>query len=68
MERSWAAYYLIHFNKNNHIMTIIDVRSPEEYKSGHVKNSVNIPLQEIKDHLNDIKSFCTTYYFMLCKW
>ena len=38
-------------------MTIIDVRSPEEYKSGHVENSKNIPLQEIKDHLRDILSF-----------
>lgn len=38
-------------------MTIIDVRSPEEYKSGHVEDSINIPLQEIKDHVSEIKSF-----------
>jgi phage shock protein E len=38
-------------------MTIIDVRSPEEYKSGHVGGSVNIPLQEIENYLNEIKNF-----------
>jgi rhodanese-related sulfurtransferase len=38
-------------------MTIIDVRSPKEFKSGHAKNSINIPLQEIKDHVDEIKSF-----------
>lgn len=26
---------------------IIDVRTPAEYKSGHIKGSVNIPLSEI---------------------
>lgn len=38
-------------------MTIIDVRSPEEYKSGHVENSKNIPLQEIKNHVSEIMSY-----------
>lgn len=27
--------------------TIIDVRSPEEYKTGHVSGSLNIPLDQI---------------------
>jgi len=38
-------------------MTIIDVRSPEEYKSERAENSINIPLQEIKNRLSDIQSF-----------
>ncbi|MBL7956638.1 MAG: rhodanese-like domain-containing protein [Flavobacteriales bacterium] len=33
---------------------IIDVRSPEEYRSGHVKGSVNIPLDRIQDQLKKI--------------
>jgi phage shock protein E len=36
-------------------MTIIDVRSPQEYKSGHAEKSVNIPLQEISKRLEEIK-------------
>ncbi|MCW6702285.1 rhodanese-like domain-containing protein [Anaerococcus sp. NML200537] len=31
---------------------IIDVRSEEEYKNGHIKNSINIPLDKIME--NDI--------------
>ena len=28
---------------------IIDVRSEEEYKNGHIKNSINMPLDKIID-------------------
>ena len=45
-------------------MTIIDVRSPEEFNSGHVKESKNIPLQEITLHLSEIKSMKTP--ILLC--
>ncbi len=36
--------------------TIIDVRSAGEYTGGHVEGSLNIPLQEIPNRLEDIKS------------
>lgn len=34
---------------------IIDVRSPEEYKSGHIKGSVNIPLNRLDSEIGKIK-------------
>ena len=34
---------------------IIDVRSPEEYKTGHVKGSLNIPLGKINRKMSKIK-------------
>jgi len=34
---------------------IIDVRTRGEYSSGHVKGSVNIPLNELSSHVNKIK-------------
>jgi rhodanese-related sulfurtransferase len=34
---------------------IIDVRTKDEYKQGHIKGSVNIPLHILKNHLNKIK-------------
>jgi rhodanese-related sulfurtransferase len=34
---------------------IIDVRSKGEYQSGHIKGSVNIPLNELPNKLNKIK-------------
>jgi rhodanese-related sulfurtransferase len=33
---------------------IIDVRSVAEYKSGHIKGSVNIPLDRLHQHLHQI--------------
>ena len=35
---------------------IIDVRSRSEYSSGHVKGSVNIPLDQLANNLNRLKS------------
>lgn len=35
--------------------TIIDVRSPLEFTSGHLEGSINIPLQEIPKRLEEIK-------------
>lgn len=33
---------------------IIDVRSPDEFRGGHVKGSVNIPLDRIQDQMKKI--------------
>jgi phage shock protein E len=35
--------------------TIIDVRTRGEFTGGHVKGSINIPLQEIHQRLEEIK-------------
>jgi phage shock protein E len=35
--------------------TILDVRTKEEYQQGHIKGSLNIPLQTIQNNLNKIK-------------
>ena len=34
---------------------IIDVRTPGEYAGGHIKGSVNIPLQGLSGHLSRLK-------------
>lgn len=34
---------------------IIDVRTPGEFQSGHIKGSVNIPLQELANKLSQIE-------------
>ncbi len=36
--------------------TIIDVRTPSEFMGGHVVGSVNIPLQEIPQRLQEFNS------------
>ena len=36
---------------------VIDVRTPEEFKSGHYMNSINIPLDKIESSLDKIRSY-----------
>ena len=35
---------------------IVDVRTPGEFKSGHIKGSINIPLDEIKNKTTELKN------------
>lgn len=34
---------------------IVDVRSRAEFSGGHIKGSINIPLQELESHLKKLK-------------
>ncbi len=34
---------------------IVDVRTPEEFRSGHIKNSINIPLATVTQKIPSIK-------------
>jgi phage shock protein E len=34
---------------------ILDVRSPAEYKQGHIKGSINAPLNELSKHISKLK-------------
>ena len=36
------------------LVTVIDVRPPEEYAAGHVPGAVNIPLDKLKSRLKDL--------------
>jgi len=38
------------------LVTVLDVRPPEEYAAGHVPGAVNIPLQELEDRLEELSS------------
>lgn len=37
-------------------MTIVDVRSQAEFAGGHVEGSVNIPLQEVPNRVEEFKT------------
>ncbi len=38
------------------LVTVLDVRPPEEYAAGHVPGAVNIPLQELEQRLDELDS------------
>ncbi|RRQ46666.1 rhodanese-like domain-containing protein [Chryseobacterium sp. SC28] len=35
---------------------ILDVRSKSEYTSGHIKNAINIPVNELQNNLSKLKN------------
>jgi len=35
---------------------IVDVRTPNEFVGGHIEGSINIPLQVLPQHINDIRA------------
>ncbi len=39
-------------DKNNYI--IVDVRTKEEYDTGHIKDSINIPVDDIESRINEL--------------
>jgi phage shock protein E len=43
--------------------TIIDVRTRAEFAGGHVAGSINIPLQEITEHIEEIKAMVQPIIF-----
>lgn len=35
---------------------IVDVRSSDEFASGHIRGSINIPLQEVMQHVDELRN------------
>lgn len=44
--------------------TVVDVRTREEFSGGHVAGSINIPLQEIQQRIEEVKAL--TQPLILC--
>jgi rhodanese-related sulfurtransferase len=44
---------------------IIDVRSPEEFAAGHIRQSINIPLPEISGSMERLEEF--DYVIFVCR-
>ncbi len=36
------------------LVTVLDVRPPEEYAAGHVPGAINIPLKDLEEHLDEL--------------
>lgn len=48
----------------SNLRTVVDVRTPGEFAGGHVKGSINIPLQDLVERLDEIKKL--EQPFILC--
>jgi rhodanese-related sulfurtransferase len=38
------------------MVTVLDVRPPEEYAAGHIRGAINVPLTELTERLDEIPS------------
>lgn len=47
----------------NESPVLLDVRTPKEYAEGHVDNSINIPVQELAQRLNELNKQETVVVF-----
>jgi ArsR family transcriptional regulator len=53
------------------LVTVLDVRPPEEYEAGHIPNAVNIPLQSLEERLGELQegreviAYCRGAYCVL---
>lgn len=53
------------------LVTVLDVRPPEEYRSGHIAGAISLPLHELQDRLaelprdQDIVAYCRGPYCVL---
>lgn len=36
---------------------VVDVRTPEEFKTGHIEGALNIPLHRLKASIGDLKKY-----------
>ena len=43
--------------KNNKNALILDVRTIGEFRSGHIPNAKNIPVQELNSHINNLDAY-----------
>ena len=46
---------------------LLDVRSKEEYQSGHIKNSINIPHEELIEDINLISQYKNESLIVYCR-
>lgn len=58
-----TTYHDEHFGKGDHVL--IDVRSPEEFNGGHLPGALNIPLNTLAQHVDEVPQ--DQPVFMVCR-
>lgn len=50
---------------DNKEVVVLDVRTPEEFKDGHIPDALLIPLQELEDRLDELDK--SEAYLVVCR-
>lgn len=51
---------------NNGDVLILDVRNPDEFKSGHIPNAINIPVDRLASKLSTLNSYKNSEILVYC--
>lgn len=46
---------------------LIDVRTPEEYRAGHIPGAINIPLQQFEKRLDELEAYRDEEVVLYCE-
>ncbi|WP_457916701.1 rhodanese-like domain-containing protein [Candidatus Lokiarchaeum ossiferum] len=61
------AYEMINDDKNYPNLIVLDVRTQSEYDSGHLNNSILIPLDELENRLDELEEYKDTEIIVHCR-
>ncbi len=53
--------------ESDHAQLVLDVRSPEEYKAGHIPGAINIPHDQVSSRLAEISSHKNNEVVLYCR-
>lgn len=45
---------------------VVDVRMPQEFSKGHIKGSINLPLDNLKNQINEVVKDKNTIIYLYC--
>lgn len=49
--------------RNNKKAVLLDVRTPEEYNTQHIGDSINIPIQSLENIVTELSNLSTIYVY-----
>ena len=52
---------------NTKEILIIDVRDEDEYEKGHIRNAINIPYNQLEQHLDELMAYQDTPIIIYCQ-
>jgi rhodanese-related sulfurtransferase len=52
---------------NHESAVVVDVREPDEFRTGHIPNAINIPLGSLTERIKDIEKYKTTPVLLSCR-
>ena len=51
--------------KGTENVNVVDVRTPEKFKTAHIKGAINLPLSELEDNLDVLDK--EKHYYVICQ-